>query len=461
MEPKIKSQRGYLLIVAVILIVIVSFIGGSIAYIYIGSSKSNTNILRSNDAFYVANSGLEMVKRSLIARGRSCPHISGNFANVELPAGTPKTGEFTVTGDDVLAFAALSGSITSSSADVTANDASDFASELGTALIENEIITYPKKASNTLQNMKRGVAGTTAAAHPTAPLTTALIKQHMCVLQSVGQVPTTATSSAPDGKRVIREPIAMGMGYLPVDRSLPGLLLMPALIGADNVNLRRTNSVINNIIDPRGCAVAARGSVSLGGASSTAICKSISNPNNVWSGDTEISNNLATFHSYFFSQSLTDMQNAVPLSCRTTNSAQINNLLTSPNCDVVWYNPGSGTLQLPNLTPDPNQKVKTLIVDNNLTVPSGVSMTNGQPVKIIVKNSLTTATNSNNIYAFFYVQNTTTLGRDSTLYGAVASFNVIAGSAQGGITVNYTQAVFDRLSASSTATVSMTSEVYN
>lgn len=469
MQKAAKFQGGYLLVVAVILIVIVGFIGSLIAYMYVGSTRSNTSRSQSNAAFYIATSGLEVAKRFLVGRGQSCPYLTSNHTNITFPFSGTQTGQFSVTGNDTLAYNQLSGSITASTVNISAVNASTFSSDSGALLIENEIISYPTKVSNTFQNVKRGIAGTTAVAHPTAPPTTALIKQHMCVLQSTGLVPTTATSSKALGQRVLREPITMGMGYLPVDRSLPGLLLMPAVVGGHNVTLvNASTSVTNANIDGAGCAIAANGTVTAG---FTYNCKATSGyANTVWQNDTEISNNATDFYNYFFNQSVASLEAS---GYQATSAAAINNIITvgQPGYgkDVVWY---SGSLTLTSgsyltTAPDAFPRVKTLIITGDLVINSSTGVTIGSaatPVKIIVLGNFTVQTSSvaSVIYGFIFDDGNATLRGLLNVYGALAAIgNTIIGTAAQPATINFTQAVFDRLSASSVDTVQVNSEVFN
>lgn len=188
-----KLQRGYLLIVAVILIVIIGAIGSFLAYMFIGSTRSSTNVLQSKQAFYLATSGLELAKRDILANSAACTSISGvtKYTNASL---TGVNGQYTVTGSInnvsstlagglsvnatsiplngvTVASSALAGGISASSTALSVVDGSAFPAD-GTVKIGGEYIGYSSKSGNVLPNLVRGIAGTTVASHSAGSSTT-------------------------------------------------------------------------------------------------------------------------------------------------------------------------------------------------------------------------------------------------------------------------------------------------
>ena len=191
MNTKTKSQKGFLLVVAVFLIVVVSFIAILLGYTLINSTLSTANVAKSNDAFYIAKSGLEMAKREIIANGTNCTSINGqpNFTNKTLFG-----GQFTVTGYDNTYSNNLNSAITDSSTSIplryflpsktlsnsisstqTTNiriSSSSGLAQKGLLKIDDELLYYDGIQTVSghptryyLQNVVRGTAGTIAASH--------------------------------------------------------------------------------------------------------------------------------------------------------------------------------------------------------------------------------------------------------------------------------------------------------
>ncbi|MCK4870660.1 MAG: hypothetical protein KAS93_06085 [Gammaproteobacteria bacterium] len=188
-----KLQRGYLLIVAVILIVIIGVIGSFLAYMFIGSTRSSANVLQSKQAFYLATSGLELAKRDVLANSVSCTSINGvtKYTNASL---TGVNGQYTVAGSInnvsstlagglsanatsiplngvIVASSTLAGGISASSTALSVVVGSAFPAD-GVVKIGDEYIGYSAKSGNILPNLVRGIAGTTAVSHSAGSSTT-------------------------------------------------------------------------------------------------------------------------------------------------------------------------------------------------------------------------------------------------------------------------------------------------
>src|SRR5689334_10316953 len=95
------SQQGFLSIVSVLLIMVVGFIGLSVAYMTMGSANSTNNFFQSEQALYIAQAGFAEAARLL-----QTPHLSGANARIGCSALTSNslltnttfsTGTFTAT----------------------------------------------------------------------------------------------------------------------------------------------------------------------------------------------------------------------------------------------------------------------------------------------------------------------------------------------------------------------------
>lgn len=398
MQAKIKTQQGFLLIIAIILIVIIGFIGVVLAYMYIGGPKSNTNILRSNDAFYVATSGLEIAKRDVLTRWKSCNAISGNvkYTNAAFPPGAANpTGYFTVTSSLNNVKSKLSADINASATNIPLLDATGFAAA-GFVLIEKEIITYVGVQGNTLQNARRGMAGTTAVVHNANKK----VAQNMCVLTSVGQVPTATN---PEGERKLQAQIMLGRrGYLAPGQEFPDNIF-PVVIGAgifdegeipeESIKIENDGTSISNPnADGKGCAVA-----------TPTITTKVDNPQfqcitaNTYA-TTTWSHNISppapaidteNFYDYFFDESIAELK---ARGFHATSKAEVDNIITpgQPGYgnDVVWITEGELKIEDDTTLLTTATSVKILIIEGNLDASKKnivIGSSNG-PVKLIVTN---------------------------------------------------------------------------
>ena len=413
MQAKIKTQQGFLLIVAIILIVIVGFIGAMLAYMYIGGSKSNTNILRSNDALYVATSGLEIAKRDVLTKWKSCNAISGSvkYTNAAFPPGAANpTGYFTVTSSVNNVKTKLSADINASTTNIPVLDASGFAAA-GFVLIEKEIITYIGIQGNTLQNARRGMVGTIAVAHNANKKVT----QNMCVLTSVGQVPTPTN---PEGERKLQAQIMLGRrGYFSPGKEFPDYIF-PVAIGAgifdegevpeESIKIENDGTTISNPnADGKGCAVA-----------TPTITTKADNPqfqcmtNNTYETTTWSHNinppapaiDTENFYNYFFDESVAELK---ARGFHATSKAEVDNIITpgQPGYgnDVVWLTEDELKIEDDTTLLTTATDVKILIIEGNLDASKEnivIGSSNG-PVKLIVTNKFIGKENTV-IHGFIY-----------------------------------------------------------
>jgi len=192
MEHKklLKQQHGYLLIVSILIMVIISVVATMLINMFGGSIKSTENISESNSAFYLATSGLQIAKRDIIELDKKCTDITGEtlYTNATLSdirgrytiqayinrvsstlngalgvGNTPVTLLNIVTASSTIANALTATSNTITIAD--SEEAKQFAVLGGIVKIGNEYIFYNERIDNVLNNLIRGVEGSSASAH--------------------------------------------------------------------------------------------------------------------------------------------------------------------------------------------------------------------------------------------------------------------------------------------------------
>jgi hypothetical protein len=190
---KIKSlqqQQGYLLLVAALLVIVIGFMGVAISYIATGSASATISLQLADQAFYVADSGLEIASRYYLSKGVACTSISGN---VDLTNATVGNGKFTVTGTLYTGANNLSSAILSNNTTIAVTSTAGFAPS-GFLTIDSENMTYAAISGNSFTGVMRGYNNTTPASHAI----NAAVSQSQCVLDSTAGVPNL---TAPKAKR--------------------------------------------------------------------------------------------------------------------------------------------------------------------------------------------------------------------------------------------------------------------
>lgn len=253
-----KNQRGYLLILATILIIIATFIGSLLVNMFMAKTTATQNSLQSDAAFYIAASGLEVAKRDIAINHLTCAGMNGNakYTNAVLFSGI-----FTVTGAVNLAQSTLTSGITATSTSIPLASVTNFASS-GIALVENETIQYVGISGTTLLNATRGVFGSIATAHNIGANTV----QSQCLITSTAGVPNLIS---PEGKRSIQQALLGRIGF-----SYNGAI--PALVSGSTVDLKGSPAIINPSVTVSssnfaGSTIVSAGAASLGGAATTQV----------------------------------------------------------------------------------------------------------------------------------------------------------------------------------------------
>lgn len=469
MESKlIKKQRGFLLIVAVILIAVVAVIGLFLDYMFIGSIISSTNVVQSDQSFYIATSGLEMAKRDMLKNNFTCAQINGKYnAAQSLFQGhvtSPKVnGQFTVTCTPKPS-AALTSSINATATLIYMPAALvPLLPASGAISIDNEIMTYSGYSGNPM-TVVRGASGTTAAAHSSG----SIVNNNAYTLTAIGGVPTIAS---PEGMRSLRQDLFVGAGSGGGLGSLPGGIAPSLTIGAatgasGNPSFYMPSGTVN-IYNPSctagsGCTIATPGGAAFNGTFNSYTNGSLNsycsgsctqdgptgnNPGDInsdvlanYSGTNGISTNSSTFYSYFFDSSLSTMISGATL----TNSIALYNNPTQSgvyyiNGNVTAPNGVSGFQAFASATAP-----STLIINGNLTLTSGtdrIGSTLG-PVTLIVNGNVTLASDVI-INGFVYANGSTVLTNSTTINGAFASAGPVIAS--GNTLINFNSTILQAL----------------
>ena len=216
------TQRGFLLITAVVLIVTVGLLAAVITFLTTGNVLTSASHANSAKALFIAESGLERGIRAqlspVLAERVGCAAVTGdvNLTNIALGE-----GRFTLTGGTAFypnnANNTLKAGIGAADTVIPLNDLTGFAATGGRVLIDREAIDYSGVSSDTavcggaastpcLVGAQRGRDGTAATTHAS----NTRVGQFQCNLQSQGGVPDTAGSS---NRRTLRTGVQIQEGW--------------------------------------------------------------------------------------------------------------------------------------------------------------------------------------------------------------------------------------------------------
>ncbi len=203
-----SSQLGFLSLVAVLLIMIMGFLGLVIAYMVVSSATSTNNIQQAEMALDLGDAGLEQavheLETSTLSNRITC---SGLSISNTLGAGAysvSSSGPFFVSSPT-----SLNGALTASATTITVNSTSGYQSS-GRIMIDRELINYTNIDSTHFNNATRGADGSTASSHATG----ALVAQSQCNLTSQGGVPSLSPASTTlGGKRSVTENAQVEEGW--------------------------------------------------------------------------------------------------------------------------------------------------------------------------------------------------------------------------------------------------------
>jgi Tfp pilus assembly protein PilX len=203
---QISRQRGFLAILAVFLVVVVGFFAVAASYMFVSNAVSGGDMQQSENAFYTAESGLEIttraVRSSLITgtnKRITCAAVSGTAALTNAAAAGGTFTASTLNSSPIYVNSKLNGALTATATTIPITSTTGF-SPSGMALIDHEQISYGDITGNSLNGVTRGYQNSPAAAHATA----AAISQYQCNLSVTAGVPTLA---APIAKRTLVEDV--------------------------------------------------------------------------------------------------------------------------------------------------------------------------------------------------------------------------------------------------------------
>jgi Tfp pilus assembly protein PilX len=357
-------QNGFLIIVAILVVVIIAFIAVTATYQYSGDRLSSYNHLRSAQAFHIAQSGIEQGKHDVV-NGTSCSGYNSGTVNFTAPSGSG-SGQYQVTGSINSASSKLNGNITNSATSIVVTNASGFTNGQGAFQIDSEIISYTGKSGNTLTGAIRGVNGTSAVAHTSG----AIVQQNECFLTSTAGIPTIGS---PTGKRILKALIiGTSFGF-----NIGGNFVIPAAAGSGNFDLQGNPTVANTSVTLNGpgypgANILISGTLNTTGNSwqTTVAGGTTSSGGNTIKPDIQTSTglfNASTLFSQYFNQTSTQMRTAA-IANGTFHAAGSNiNGLTG---QVIWYDGNLGSVNLGTAA-----SPVLLIVNGNLSLKGNDSIT--------------------------------------------------------------------------------------
>ncbi len=217
------TQRGFLLITAVVLIVTVGLLAAVITFLTTGNVLTSASHANSAKALFIAESGLERGIRAqlspVLAERVACTAVTGDVNLTSIALGE---GRFTLTGGTAFypnnANNTLKAGIGAADTVIPLNDLTGFAATGGRVLIDREAIDYSGISSDTavcggaastpcLVGAQRGRDGTRAIAH----VINARVGQYQCDMTSRGGVPDLSASSA---RRTLTQGIQLQEGWV-------------------------------------------------------------------------------------------------------------------------------------------------------------------------------------------------------------------------------------------------------
>lgn len=194
---KMALQKGFLLIVGVVLLVVVALFSSAVIYMYVKTSSGGASYIASKQSFYIAEAGIEKGIYDFLKRKITCTQISSTplkFANGEYQITATKytpTAFATLTADPVLDTGTNTYIIPVSSV-------VGYAPE-GRVMLEHEVIDYTGVNQNPpqLTGATRGASGTKIVNHPVGTQ----VIQSQCTISSIGGVPNLSSKSSSRGRR--------------------------------------------------------------------------------------------------------------------------------------------------------------------------------------------------------------------------------------------------------------------
>jgi hypothetical protein len=188
----VSNEKGVTVVAAVATLMVLSLMGTVVVSLVGIENYSALHQAQTLEAYWIAEAGVQRALTYMSREDGSCTAITGaaQFTNVMLGRGT-----FTVTAIRYLPSpTTLSANITNTDTTLTVGDTTGYAPR-GRIAIDSELIAYTGTTATTFTGAKRGMDGTTAAAHSSG----ATVSQYQCTISSTG----TVSAGFGDAKRVV------------------------------------------------------------------------------------------------------------------------------------------------------------------------------------------------------------------------------------------------------------------
>jgi len=189
-----RNEKGVTVIAAVATLMVLSLMGTVVVSLVGIENYSALHQAQTLEAHWIAEAGIQRALTYMSRESGNCTTITGQapFTNVTLGRGT-----FTVTATrynpSPNAINDADG-ITASDTTITVDSTTGFAPR-GRIAIDSELIAYTGTTATQFTGAKRGMEGTTAAAHSD----NAAVSQYQCTVTSTG----TVASWFGDAKRIV------------------------------------------------------------------------------------------------------------------------------------------------------------------------------------------------------------------------------------------------------------------
>lgn len=171
-ELNIKRSNGYLLIVAILLLVVIAVAIAALGNMTSADIRSSSGHSESEQAYFAATSGVEYARR-LYLTGTAC----GAGLNTTSAVGN---SSFTTSGATLINVS--SSTVTSDTGTTITVGAMGAYASSGRILIESEEIYYGGISGNSFTNLRRGMSGTTQVVHAA----NTVVNQYLCSIASTG-----------------------------------------------------------------------------------------------------------------------------------------------------------------------------------------------------------------------------------------------------------------------------------
>ena len=202
------KQRGFMVMSAVVLAVVVGLMAATVAYLYSAGARSAANQAMTTQAFYIAEAGLEVGLHSVSSRTLS---LRSSCAGAAAGPITFQGGTYTITGTAYTPTqTTLTAGITAASTIIPVASVAGYAPS-GSIIIDDEIIDYGSvgtsgsacspAASPCFLGAVRGQGGLPAASHSSG---TRLRQDNFCQITSVGTISSGLTTLA---SRTVRKSV--------------------------------------------------------------------------------------------------------------------------------------------------------------------------------------------------------------------------------------------------------------